>query len=37
MPETEDDGVVFVTEAAALLGIKTRALLMLIDEGQLSP
>lgn len=36
MAETEDDGFIFISEAAALLGIKTRALLMLIDEGEIA-
>ncbi len=36
MTETGDDGFIFIPEAAALLGIKTRALLILIDEGQVA-
>ncbi len=35
MAQAESDRFVFITEAAAILGIKTRALLALIDKGQL--
>lgn len=35
MTQADHDDLIFITRAAEMLGIKTRALLTLIDEGQL--